>query len=417
MGYSAPAFGLLSTGYVKKLTSDFELDLQTALRAEVDPNLDLSPTEPMGQATGIFADALAQADERIEAIYNGYNPNDAEGLQLDNVCSITGTKRRAATKSRVVLTCNLNASSTIPVGTQANVLGQPANLWQLIGFGTSTTKFTRSALVSTTAGNYSAVFEAVSTGPTVANAGTLTVITAGTVTGLNSITNPNDAVLGTDVETDAQLRLRREEELQQQGNGTLDAIRAALLEVPGVINAFVFENTTDAFDSAGRPPHSIEAIIFDGISPAADNNAVAQALWNNKPAGIPYYSATASSGVATDSQSVPQTVAFSRAVIVPIYLSYTVHKDTSFDTVNGPAAVKATVAAYAAAKMTLGSLVKAQLFAMVPVIDFPVYGIQGVVETTLTLDIVPSPVGTSDLSMSSRQYPYIQTANITVTVV
>ena len=416
MGYSAPAFGVLSTGFVKKLTGDIELDITGKLRANVDPNLDLSPTEPLGQTVSAFSAELAEAWEALETVYNANDPSAAEGMLLYNVGLITGTQLIGATKSRVVVTCNLGASASIPVGTQANVLGQPSNLWQLLGPGTSTTNFTLGALTSTTAGNYSAVFESTTTGPNQANAGTLTVITAGSVSGLNSITNPADAVPGTNTETDADFRTRRDAELAASGASTVDAIRAALLEITGVKNAFVFENTTDSYDSAGRPPHSIEAVIFDGVTPDHTlDNTIAQTLWENKPGGIPFFSATGDNGIATDSQQNPQRVAFSRVQVVEVYSAYTITTGTGWDAVNGPAAVKAAAQQYATDNLNLGSAVIALELRAVPLGPLSKYAVQGVTDVTaLALDVVASPTATANLVMTTRQYPHIQTTHITV---
>jgi len=63
--------------------------------------------------------------------------------------------------------------------------------------------------------------------------------------GWNAITNPQAGLLGRDVETDAQLRLRRLNSLFT-GNATVEAIRSKILNVPGVdpASVSVFENTT-----------------------------------------------------------------------------------------------------------------------------------------------------------------------------
>lgn len=412
--YSAPAFGVLPSGFVKKLTSDVELDIESALRTNVDPNLDLSPTEPMGQIKSAVAAAAAEIWEVLDTVYAANDPGAAEGQLLDTVCAITGTKRVGQTYSLVVCNANVNAGTTIPLNTIANVSGQPANTWTMVGVGTKTSDYTKTALVAGGAGTYSTVWQSTVPGPSVANSGTLTVVPSPPV-GLNSLTNPNDAVLGSLVEDDSDLRVRRQNELSAAGSATVDAIRAALLEVPGVVNAFVYENTGDTTDGFGRPPHSIEGVLFDGVSPAASNNAIAQTLWTNKPAGVPYFSATGDSGTATDSQGATHTMAFSRAQIVEVYLAYTITTGVGWDPVNGPAAVKAAAAQYAADNLSLGSLVDLQDLAVVikPTVSSK-YGVKGVLNSSLAMDVVPSPVATADIQMSSRQYPHIVTTHITV---
>jgi uncharacterized phage protein gp47/JayE len=63
--------------------------------------------------------------------------------------------------------------------------------------------------------------------------------------GWNSINNPQAGIPGRDVETDAELRVRRLTSLNT-GNATVEAIRSRVLKVPGVdpASVSVFENTT-----------------------------------------------------------------------------------------------------------------------------------------------------------------------------
>src|SRR5262249_36114068 len=96
--------------------------------------------------------------------------------------------------------------------------------------------------------------EAVDTGPLPAPAGTLTVIDT-PVAGLSSVTNAADAILGRNQETDSELRIRREEELRAAGKGTVDAIRALLLEVLNVVQAKVLQNHSGRPGRGGRAAH------------------------------------------------------------------------------------------------------------------------------------------------------------------
>jgi uncharacterized phage protein gp47/JayE len=414
MGYSAPSFGLLSTGFVPKLTSDVLLDLTTKLRLLIDPNLDVAPTEPFGQAVGIFSGQIAEVWELLGTIYGQTDPNKAEGFLLDAVCAITGTIRKDATFSHVVVTMNMGASATINAGLIANVNGLPGNQWQLIGTAdASGNLLTAGPVVSTSAGNYASYWQATVTGPQTAAAGQLTVVPS-LPAGLVSITNAADAIIGTVRETDAQLRIRRTAELSAAGGGTMDGIRADVLNVPNVVQCSVFENTTDFTDSSGRPPHSFEVVVFDGVTPLASSNDIAQAIWNDKPAGIPSYSATGDFGIAIDSQGNNRTVPFSRAQVVNVYLNLTTVATGS------EAAVKSQLAAFALANLGLGSEVyRLQLMgAVLPFGEFPVAGVVDV--PTFALDTVgpaSAVTATANLVLTARQFPYIQTAHMQVNLI
>ena len=87
-------------------------------------------------------------------------------------------------------------------------------------------------------------FLCVEFGPVPCPIGTLTNIVT-PIAGWNSITNLIAGATGTLVETDAQLRIRRQNSIKLLGAGTVEAITAGLLQkVPGVTSATVFENTS-----------------------------------------------------------------------------------------------------------------------------------------------------------------------------
>ena len=81
-------------------------------------------------------------------------------------------------------------------------------------------------------------------GPIAAPINTLTEILT-PISGWISINNLKAGVTGRFIETDAELRIRRNNSLRLLGAGTVESIRARLLQqVPGVISALVFENRT-----------------------------------------------------------------------------------------------------------------------------------------------------------------------------
>jgi len=163
--------------------------------------------------------------------------------------------------------------------------------------------------------------EAEQTGPTSAPAFSLTEIET-PVTGLDSVLNIEEAILGRNTETDGDFRVRRIQSLQRAGSATVEAIRARLLEVLDVEQVIVFENVTDLVDGNGLDPHSFKCFVQGG-----DNQDIGDALWLNKPAGIKTMGDIAVS--VTDSQGVVQTVNFSRPDEIEVYITVEITKDTS----------------------------------------------------------------------------------------
>jgi uncharacterized phage protein gp47/JayE len=175
--------------------------------------------------------------------------------------------------------------------------------------------------------------QAVETGPVLALAGTVTDILT-PVSGWQSVTNPLPGVTGRVAETDAELRQRRRQSLRVIGAGSVEAIRARLLqEVQSIQSVAVFENREPTPDASGRPGHSFEAVIEGG-----DDDAIAVAIWNLKPSGIQTFGNV--TRIVVDSQGDPQGINFSRPVEVPIRAVATVQIDTTLFPAFGAAMIR-----------------------------------------------------------------------------
>jgi uncharacterized phage protein gp47/JayE len=191
------------------------------------------------------------------------------------------------------------------------------------------------------------------TGPTTCNAGTLTVIQT-PQTGLGCVVNPEDAYLGTNVETDTALRLRRFLGLRALGSGSTAAIQSALLAIQingatAVVFATVTENVQIYVDTSTLlPPKSMRALVFDGLSQTVPNSLIAQTIWNNKPSGIQMVGG--SSGIAIDTaSSLPQTVLFDRPYLTRLIVAISVRINAKTQSFLGAASVQAAIAAWSAA--------------------------------------------------------------------
>lgn len=155
------------------------------------------------------------------------------------------------------------------------------------------------------------------TGIIYAPAGKITTIET-TISGLDSVRNRVDGVVGRDIETDTELRLRRIISLKQASAATKDAILAEVLEVNGVSAAYLYENLED-IEVDDRPGHSFEVIVAGG-----DDQDIADAIWRVKPAGIQTTNRGSAAGVTvTDSVGDTHTIYFSRPSTKRIYVNVT----------------------------------------------------------------------------------------------
>lgn len=346
-----------------------------------DAQLDVSEDSFVGLLLGVVADNLALNWETAQGVYSSAFTDGATGVSLERICALTRVKRTAAFASRVdVLALGNNAlrdvrldvvSSTLIAGdtftggsslasaTVVSVSGGtlilsgvtgtfiggealvgshsafasgaqyfglpsppviPAGTTFDSGAGTTSVSSLAAVTMSIVDGiNVGAVLrcQASATGPIRIPALSLTRLTTA-LPAIVSFSNPlSEVVLGAATETDDALRVRREALLQGIGGAALDAIRAKVLGVTFVTEAYVFLNDLDAADTYGQPGHSFQVVVRGG----ADSD-IAAAILGVKPVGI-YCHGTTSLAVL-DSVGVSRTMRFTRPTAVPIYVTLTI---------------------------------------------------------------------------------------------
>ena len=296
------AVGLTSTGFEAKSLTAIQDEVNAAFRANISSTLNLSETSILGQYIGTGSSQMRQLWEAQQDLYAATDFDQATEDALGNLTKLTGTRRNAATPSTVLMTVTLAAGTYAANSLVVHVVGDP------------TSRFSNDAEITTAGATIVGVpFTAEEDGPTRANANTLTVI-ANPVVGFSAPTNPAEAVLGLEIETDAELRIRHQLELARTGSSTVDAIRIDIQDYSDAISfVATFENDTDVTDGDGRPPHSVESIVLGGT-----DAEVAAAVFASKPAGIRAYGTTTSS--VTDSQGNIHSVSYTRPTVVTIYI-------------------------------------------------------------------------------------------------
>lgn len=388
--------GLTAQGFSIKTLETLISELETELKGTINAGLNTSTDTPFGHVLRIFASKLSELWDLGQAVYGSQYPDSAFGQSLAFLASLTGTIRRAETFSTVLATVDLDADTYASGDLIASVDGDPTARFE-----------NRDEIVAPGGEIEDVVFVAQSAGPVRADAGTLTVI-AETVTGWNSITNPEDATLGALEEADTPLRLRREDELNRAGSTTARAVRAAVLAVDGVTACTVLENDTDATVS-GMPPHSLQAVVLGG-----DDQAIAEAIEGEKAGGI---QAFGSEGPFTviDSQGESHSIDFSRPAVQEINIEVTLQ---AF------AAATGTFAAYVgdtATKQAIADWGDANLTSGLDVLRFRIGTIVGALPgvynvTQVRLSINPAALANADVAITNVQIAEFDTSRITLIV-
>lgn len=312
-------------------------------RALINQSLANGTDTVLGMLNAIDASHDREGWEAIQAIVSSVDPDAAEDVLLDHMCAITGTLRDGPKPSRFSgthrLRVNLDPATSLTAGVhQAQLTGSsPAVLFTLTESVTNT---------GAVAADFDVAAECTVNGPIQANAGLVTTI-ATPISGWNSVTNPKDAIVGALTEGNPSLRNRREQELRQNGSGNAPSLRADLLayqteagEHP-ILSARVLENTTDLTDAQGLPPHSFEAIVWDGGSGVTDET-IATIIRDHRGAGNPSHGTITYLGTGWD-----EPEKFSRASSVPLVITVTLKfKSGEYA---GDDAVKSALALYSQA--------------------------------------------------------------------
>lgn len=271
------------------------------------------------QGVLIITEALARiavADNNA-ALANQINPNLAGGIFLDAILALTGLQRKPASRSLVLCTLTGVEGTSIPAGSQAAVDSTGA-IFELT-----------QTVVIPLGGTLTGIsFQSLETGEIGCPAGSLNrVISA--VLGWETITNPADAILGQNTQSDVAARTMRLNTLGLQGSSVAKAIMSNVSIVPNVKSMTFRENvesTAQIISGVSMPPHSIYACVDGG-----SDLAVAQALASRKSAGSAYSNTSGASQGIPVSQVITlpfsgqvQTILFDRPTPVPISISITV---------------------------------------------------------------------------------------------
>lgn len=372
--------------------------LDNDFKAYIDPELDNTDTTPSGQIINIFARQNALVWQALEIIFNQMNPDNAEGVLLDNICKLTGIVRRPATPSEVEL---LVQFGNVIVDLQPNVFYAQSD--------NSTERWTpKDGYVSSgIAGFASVTFVSENTGPIEANIGTITNISTPTF-GVLSVDNLGQATPGTNREDDVSLRNRRAQSVNAVGSSTVDAITTDILALtdndgnPTIIGCRTYEATTEPTEFV-EEAHSFKCVVQPVIEDTETSNAIAQTIWNSKPAGIE--SLGDDSGTATDIFGVQHNVNFKFADNIPITITWEIEAN---DALNEDA-MKEAFASYLRNKYTVGETISFKFVQAVPL---------NVYDDSLISDVISCTLqgGTSNIELDYFEVPIFDPSTMTITL-
>jgi hypothetical protein len=296
LGFIAPAESTILTGVTT--------DINTAFGGNLNPALNT----PQGQLASSIAAIVGNVNDLFLFYTSQTDPKYAVGRMQDGIARIYFIERNPSLPTVVQGVCTGLSGTTIPVGAlTADVNG---NIYQCTGAGTISL-----------AGNVTLSFANVLPGPVPCPAGEMNIIYQ-TIPGWDAVINPADGAVGVDVESAAQFETRRSASVAQNSLGSLPSILGAVLNVPGVIDAYVTENNQSTNQTIGGvtlKANSVYVAVLGGAS-----QAVAQAIWSRKAPGCAYNGTTTVTVLDTSTGYTPPYPSYQVSFQIPAALNIVV---------------------------------------------------------------------------------------------
>ena len=228
-----------------------------------DIDLTVAPTN----ADGIFVNDLAlmvnNILQSIKTMYANLDVNTASGVYLDNLCRLSNIVRKSATPSNVYITVKNIGNDPITIKKSSDADGTTfvdvsGAEWLYEG---------NDVILNAGTSQLIQVFSSI--------AGEVEAVAGSIVQAIGNqyleVTQPTNANLGNDAETDSELRARRAQSVGATGATVLDALTGALLNITAIRDVKIYNNNTNAnttaLDGTVIGPHSIYVIVRreDGI--------------------------------------------------------------------------------------------------------------------------------------------------------
>lgn len=245
---------LSNEGYQITPSATAIAEAQAILINTYGANVNLEPSSPNGLLVQNIAIAITQREADQAETIGSFNPNIASGLQLDAICANLDIIRIPAKNSTATCIFTGLTGVTITAGSQvANTTGDIFIVDTNLTIGLSGT--ITGTVTAQTAGII----------PVTANTIT-TIITA--INGWDTVNNPTAGNVGTVLQSDAELRNTRIDQLAFASAGSIPSIIAGVSGL-NPISFDVISNNTNLMvnkDGLGIYPHSIMLVLDGGGS-------------------------------------------------------------------------------------------------------------------------------------------------------
>lgn len=240
-------------------------------------DLNLDDSTPQGVMIDDLTTEKQLDNAQILYFMNQMNPDTASGVFQDAIGTLYNIQRKPATASIANCICTGIAGTVlngINTGNPATAQSVNGDIFQCVNTVT----------IPASGQTAEIPFVCTETGEKPVGANTVNSIYQ-KVIGWDAVNNPNGGTIGSEVESREAFEERRKQSLALNATGSLSAVKAALLNVDGVTDVFVYENDGDTAISNYRgvttiKPHSIYTCIQGGTA-----NDIGEAIYSSKSAG------------------------------------------------------------------------------------------------------------------------------------
>lgn len=386
--------GLDRNGFKRKNYAEIYDEMEIKARESFGDDINTSERSPLGILIRLFSWGLAKAWELAEKVYNSGFISKAEGVQLDNLTPFFNTKRNTEQAAIVELSFTGTSGYMIPSGKQFTTAND-------IYFA-----LTEDVTLTDGSGTGQAVCLDVGVVGNVP-ANTIT-IQAEPDTDILTVNNPAASEGGRDYETDVELLNRLLDSSAGNGSGTANAIRAAVLAVPGVRAATVIENYENVVVD-GNDPKSIHVYVLGG-----DEQQIADAIFSKKAAGIK----PMGSEVVTviDDSGESQVIRFDFATEVTIYVEVDVTTTVAFP-VDGEQRIKDEIVKLIGGTASDGTIyVGSQMGedVFISQLTRAVFAIPGIIDAQVRAGETAGTLGTTNIAIASNEVAQTDPNKVTV---
>lgn len=406
MAENGTDYGMTSQGFIPKRLSDILGDMNNGIAVIVDPGSGEAPFQNptddslLQQTIGVFAQALSEC---WEAAYDGsvqFDPlkNSGAGqagtVQLNAILKLPG--------AQTIITLRLSGKEGTPIPAGSRV----ATADGLQTYATiADTLLGPSGVADTPA-------RCTLKGPFSPAPGTVLAIQT-PQSGWIGAVNTETLSVGSFEETEEELRARQQQSTALTAYRLIDAIYAAMRNVPGVKFAHAYQNTSfDPVDYRNIPFKEVAVVVEDG-----DDRVIAEYLRLLLPTGQTGYGS--SMVMFYDAQGLESPIYFSRPTRVPVHISLTVKITNAANFPNNAVdLIKRNILLYAdyggdgnADGFPPGApIIRTRLFT-------PINGVPGHSITSLRIGTSANNLAEKDIPIGWRQVGEFDADRITINVV